>query len=550
MWFSVTSYEPLSKVKRHIIYPKTEGVDYMVYRKVSMIEVKEILTRIARGQAKRKIRRDLQVHGLTINRYIEEAKCLGIDPQNCEVSQITDNLCSAISRNVVTTVKKDKSDTCPRDAILLPVADRIEAYLKEGITKAKIRRLLARDGIVVSESSLARFVKSHLSHLDRKVTVRLPETEPGQYAQADFGRLGKLYDEVTKRVRIAWAFIVTLAYSRLMFVYITFKLDTRAVIEGLEAAWDYFGGIAEILIVDNLTPVVDKADRYCPKIGKVFLEYAQHRGFIVDPTNSGHARGKPIVENNVSYVRGNFFKGESFISLDDCQERAVDWCTNVAGTRIHGTTRQRPIDLFSEYEKDRLSPYDGVRYDIPYYACPMVHPDHHISFRKSLYSLPTKYIGKHVDVRGDSALVKIYFKDELIKVHPRMPEGKRSTDFNDYPSEISPYTLRNANYQINQGARRHPAIGEYIAFLLSGTYPWHRIRSAQRVLRISDKYGFDRTAAACTKAMAYSLYDVRRIERMLKNGVEKDLPKSDGELTLFEDNPRFARDGAYFKNYS
>ena len=518
----------------------------MAYRKVSMIEIKEILTRIAKGQTKRKIRRDLSVHGLTINRYIEEAKCLGIDPQNCEVSQISDNLCSAISRNTTTA----KQAACPRDIILLPVKDRIEVYLKKGITKAKTRKLLARDGIVVSESSLLRFVRSHLGHLDKNITVRLPETDPAKYAQADFGRLGKLYDEVTKRARIAWAFIVTLAYSRLMFVYITFKLDTRAVIEGCELAWAYFEGIPDILIVDNLTPVVAKADRYSPRINKTFLEYAQHRGFTVDPTNSGHARGKPIVENNVSYVRGNFFAGEAFICREDCQERAVDWCTNIAGTRIHGTTRQRPIDIFNEEEKEKLAPYDGVRYDTPYYACPVVHPDHHISFRKSLYSLPTKYIGKHVDVRGDSALVRIYFKDELVKTHPKMPEGKRSTDFNDYPAETAPYTLRNANYQIGQGTKRNPAIGEYIAFLLSGTYPWHRLRSAQRILRIADKYGHERTAAACTKAMAYSVYDVRRIERMLKNGVEKDLPKSDDGLTLFEENPRFARDGAYFKNYS
>jgi len=52
-----------------------------------------------------------------------------------------------------------------------------------------------------------------------------------------------------------------------------------------------------------------------------------------------------------------------------------------------------------------------------------------------------------------------------------MPEGKRSTDFNDYPEEITPYTLRNSNYQISQGVKRHPAIGKYIQFLLSGTYP-------------------------------------------------------------------------------
>ena len=518
----------------------------MAYRKVSMIEIKEILTRIVKGQSKRKIRKDLSVHNLTINRYIEEAKCLGIDPENCDISQITDNLCSAIARNTTTTPKQT---VYPRDIILLPVKDRIEAYLKDGVTKAKTRRLLARDGINISESSFARFVMANLAHLNKNITVRLPESQPGQYAQADFGRLGKLYDGATKRVRFAWAFIVTLAYSRLMYVHVTFKLDSRAVIEGLEAAWEYFGGITEILIVDNMSPAVDKADRYNPRINKTFLEYAQHRGFIVDPTNSGHARGKPIIENNVAYVKKNFFAGENFISLKDCQERAVDWCSNIAGVRIHGTTREKPLDLFKDSEKEKLAAYDGIRYDTPYFARPTVHTDHHISFKKSLYSLPTKYIGKTVDVKGDSALVRIYFKEELVKTHPRMPQGKRSTDFNDYPAELTPYTLRNADYQISQGTKRHPAIGEYISFLLSGTYPWHRLRSAQGLLRIADKYGHQRTAAACTKAFAYGIYDVRRIERMLRNGVEADMPKGDEVATLFDEVPRFVRDGAYFKNY-
>jgi hypothetical protein len=518
----------------------------MAYRKVSMIEIKEILTRIVKGQSKRKIRKDLSVHNLTINRYIKEAKCLGIDPENCDISQITDNLCSAIARNTTTVPKQT---AYPRDIILLPVKDRIEAYLKDGVTKAKTRRLLARDGIKISESSFGRFVKANLAHLNKNITVRLPESQPGQYAQADFGRLGKLYDKATKRVRMAWAFIVTLAYSRLMYVHITFKLDSRAVIEGLEAAWDYFGGIAKILIVDNMAPVVDKADRYNPRINKTFLEYAQARGFIVDPTNSGHARGKPIIENNVAYVKKNFFAGETFISLEDCQERAIDWCSNIAGLRIHGTTRQKPLDLFEDSEKEKLAAYDQKRYDTPYFASPTVHTDHHISFKKSLYSLPTKYIGKTVDVRGDSALVRIYFKEELVKTHPRMPQGKRSTDFNDYPAELTPYTLRNADYQISQGTKRHPAIGEYISFLLSGTYPWHRLRSAQGLLRIADKYGHQRTASACTKAFAYGIYDVRRIERMLKNGVEADMPKGDEVATLFDEVPRFAREGSYFKNY-
>jgi len=144
-----------------------------------MIEIKEILTRIAKGQTKRKIRKDLSVHNLTINRYIKEAKCLGIDPENCELSQITDNLCSAISRN---TTKAPKTTLYPRVIIMLPVKDRIEAYLKDGITKAKIIRLLGRDGIKISESSFLRFVKAHFSHLNKNITVRLPESPPGKYA--------------------------------------------------------------------------------------------------------------------------------------------------------------------------------------------------------------------------------------------------------------------------------------------------------------------------------------------------------------------------------
>ena len=521
----------------------------MVYRKVDMIEIREILLRIAKGQSKRKIRKDLKVHGQTVNRYIQECICLGIDPLNCDPAQISQELCAVISKNVTTV--KNSQELCPRDALLLPVKDKIEVHLKDGLTKTKIRKLLEREGITVTESSFLRFVKSHFSHLAKNITVRLPETKPGQYAQTDFGRLGKVWDEDTKRLKVAWAFVITLAFSRHMSVFITFKLDTRAVIEGCELAWEYFGGIPAIVIFDNLTPVIDKADRYNPRINKTFMEYAQHRGFVIDPTNSGHARGKPIIENGIGYVKGDFYAGENFVSKDDCQDRALVWCTNVAGTRIHGTTRKRPIDLFDDLEKAKLSPYDGKRYDTPYEANPKVHTDHHIAFRKSLYSLPTKYIGKKVYVKGNSALVKIYYKDELIKVHPRIAEGQRSTDYNDYPEELTPYTLRNANYQIDAGKKKHEAIGDYIQFLLSGDYPWHRIRSAQKVLRIADKYGNKRTADACAKAMEYGVTDVRRIERMLKNDAEKSTSAEPETqvLTLFE-TTRFTRDGDYFKNYN
>jgi len=516
----------------------------MVYREVHMTEIKEILLRAAKGQPVRSISRTLGIHRDTINKYIRLCVDLGVDLKK---DAITDELIEKL-RSEVTTVPKSLS--IPRDDILLPHKDRIEGYLDKGLKGSKIRVLLRRDGIEVGGSSFYRFINSSCeNYIKKNITVRLPETEPGKYSQADFGYMGLIWDEESGRLRKTHALILTLCSSRHMYVYLTFKQDIRAVIEGFEAAWGYFEGITIIVIIDNLKPAIDKSDRYNPKINRQFLEYAQDRGFIVDPANSGHPTGKPIIERAVPYVRDNFFKGESFISLDDCRERAIDWCTDTAGKRIHGTTQKIPLEVFETIEKATLKPYPENRYDIPYWAVCKVHPDHHIRFKNSLYSVPTKYISKTVDVKGDSALVKIYHKGSLIKIHERMGPGERSTDFDDYPKELAPYTLRNPKYQISEGYRRANEIGAFIEDILTGPYPWHRLRSAQKILRLSDKYGAKRMAAALTKAKAYSIYDMRRIENMLKNNVE-DIPAGkEDTIQLKLDDPKFLRDSLSFNHY-
>jgi hypothetical protein len=516
----------------------------MVYREVHMTEIKEILLRAAKGQPVRSISRALGIHRDTIKKYISISLDLGVDLKK---DAITDELIEKI-RSEVTTVPKSLS--VPRDDILLPHAKRIEEYLEKGLKGSKILMLLRRDGIEVGDSSFYRFINTRCEdYIKKNITVRLPETEPGKYSQADFGYMGIIWDEETGRLRRTHALIITLCSSRHMYVYLTFKQDIRAVIEGFEAAWSYFEGITIIVIIDNLKPAIDKSDRYNPKISRQFLEYAQDRGFIVDPANSGHPKGKPIIERAVPYVRDNFFKGEAFISLDDCRERAVDWCTNIAGKRIHGTTQKIPMEVFEAVEKASLKPLPDKRYDVPFWAVCKVHPDHHIRFKNSLYSVPTKYISKTVDVRGDSALVKIYHKGNLIKIHKRMEPGKRSTDFDDYPKELTPYTLRNPKYQISEGYRRANEIGAFIEDILTGPYPWHRLRGAQKILRLSDKYGTDRVVAALTKAKAYNIYDMRRIENMLKNNVEDMLADKKDAVQLKLDDPKFLRNPLSFNHY-
>jgi hypothetical protein len=118
--------------------------------------------------------------------------------------------------------------------------------------------------------------------------------------------------------------------------------------------------------------------------------------------------------------------------------------------------------------------------------------------------VPTRYIGQALEVRGDSRLVHVYHHGDLIKVHASQPAGGRATDYADYPAERTPYALRAPDRCIDQAQRLGPAVGQFITVLLRGTFPWARLRQAQKLLRLAERYGPDRINAACAQARSPS----------------------------------------------
>jgi hypothetical protein len=200
--------------------------------------------------------------------------------------------------------------------------------------------------------------------------------------------------------------------------------------------------------------------------------------------------------------------------------RAVVWSREIAGTRLHGTTRLVPRVVFEAVEQATLLPLSPEPFDRPTWAAATVHPDHHIQFHRALYSVPTRYIGQRVDVRGDRRVVRIYHRGDLIKVHvPQLP-GRRATDYADYPAARAPYAMRAPDTCIRQAERLGPAIGQFTV-LLSGTFPWARLRQAQKLLRLAERYGAARVNAACARALAFELLDVRRVEGIVRIALER-----------------------------
>ena len=167
-----------------------------------------------------------------------------------------------------------------------------------------------------------------------------------------------------------------------------------------------------------------------------------------------------------------------------------------------------------------LIPFQGERFDTPTWAQCKVHPDHHIRFGQALYSLPTRWIGCRVDVRADRSLVRIYLHNELIKTHERKPAGGRCTDYTDYPDERTPYAMRWPDYYRKRARELGAAAGDFTDRLLSGEFPWSRLRQAQKLLRLAERYGATRLEAACRRALDFDLQDVYRVQRILEQGLE------------------------------
>lgn len=518
----------------------------MAHKEYGVTDILDILRRAGAGDSQRKIARATGMDRKTVGNYLRMATEHGFQPGLPESDLL--EIATAAFRAV--HAPADTPTTPVSWEPLLPHRETLSDWLeREGLTLTKAHIKLGRIGVDVTYSSLYRFARQELGFGGPKVTVRMAPTLPGEVAQVDFGKLGLVFDPETGRRRNLHALVVTLVFSRHQYVYLTHRQDLDALITGIEEAWEFFGGVTRRVIIDNMKAAVVKADRYEPVFNRTFQEYSHHRGFIIDAAVAGHPEGKACVENQIKYVQSNFFAGEDFTGRDHAQAQAIQWCRTTAGLRLHGTTRKRPLVVFEEEELAALLPLSAERFDVPVWGRCTVHRDHHVRFRNALYSVPTRYVGKEVEVKGTKALVRIYYQGELIKTHGKATPGKRSTDYGDYPKEKSAYAMRDVNYYLRTAAERGPKQGEFMAELLSGDVPWTYIRQAQSFLRLSDKYGSARVEAACTRALLFGLTNVKRVEAIVKQSLEREAapPRPAAKIVPLP-QARFQRDAGYFSH--
>jgi len=511
----------------------------MARRKIEMNEIIEIVYQWHQGNTIKGIKSSLKFDRKTIRKYISLAEQLGVrrgEPFPDEQELI--KRLRALSRSPALY------ETPAIDSIGLH-RDKISHLLEEKeMTAKQIWRLLEEEHkLGVGYSSVKRYLKKEFHLGTPKVTVRI-ETLPGQEAQVDYGYAGLMYDPVMQKTRRAWAFIMSLSYSRHRFVRFVFRMDSSSWIDCHMRAFQFFGGVPATIVLDNLKTGVIKPDIYDPTLHFAYADLERHYGFVADPAKVRCPKMKGKVERVVPVVRKHLLAGRCFKDINEANTRALSWSRDEIGQEVHGTIKKMPYPVFLEEEKSSLKLLPDEPFEIPLWKECSVHPDHHVVFDRSYYSLPTRYIGKKVWVRGTQKLAQIFYQHELIKTHPRSKyPGKRITDETDYPPEKLAYLMATPTYCRKKASEYGPHTEKLICKILSD-HAMRNLRKAQGILRLGEKYGKELEQAS-ERALAFGNYRYKSLKTIL----EKELCKPEDApcgTSLSPMGESFLRPATYF----
>lgn len=515
----------------------------MARKEIVVEELVEVLHQWHMGRSISQIKRSLGMARKTIRKYLGLAEGYGF-LRDTEVQQYPYylELAGKIQKGLQTPI--ETSPAYKKTALYQSTIEKLLS--KKYMVPKQVYRLLKRDyDYSLSYSTFKRYI--NVKYPKQATSYLRIEVGAGEEAQVDFGSAGMMYDPETERMRRAHAFVMTLSYSRHAYVEFVFDQGQVTWVKCHMNAFLFFAGVPYRIILDNLKAGILRPNTYDPIFNRAYGECAKHYGFIIDPAKAYMAAHKGKVERKVPVVRQQFLSSNDFSNIHEANKQVVEWCIHDYGMEIHGTTKRRPYEVFKSEEQALLRGLPEERFEMPLWKEARVHPDHHIVFDKSYYSLPTRYVRKKVWARGGIHTVHIFYDGELIKTHERSYRaGTFNTDESDYPPEKSRYLLKSTSYYEQQAARH----GEYVSQLVSvilGEHAYRNLRKVQGLFRLSEKYGSEALNLACRRCLHYGDYRMSTIKRILdkklyRHPIEDEAQKTDG----MREGKVFVRPSEYF----
>lgn len=488
----------------------------MAAERLSMRKTKEILRlHFAMKLSIRKVAQSCNVSRSTVSDYISRAEISGISwplPEGMDETQLQEKLFPA------QPVK--------------PTADKFMPPMQE------IRKELGKKGVTLQllwieykqgnpdgyqYSQFCEYYRRWAKNLDLSLRQ---EYKAGEKLFVDFaGSKVPIIDPLTGEINEAEIFVAVLGASNYTYAEAVASQNLSSWIGLHINAFEYFKGVAELTIADNLKAAVIKACRYEPDLNPTYQAMAEHYGTVIIPARPYKPKDKAKVETGVLLVTRWIIaalRHHTFFSLKELNDKIRELLESLNNRKFKKLNSSRR-ELYETVEKPSLKPLPPQRYEYADFKKARAHIDYHIEIEGHYYSVPAGLRTKELEVWFTAHKVDIFYKSNRVASHARSyAKGKFTTIPEHRPESHRKYYEWTPSRIINWAAQTGPETAALVQGILANrAHPEQGYRSCLGIISLGKKFSPDRLEAACKRAVFIKAYSYKSVQSILKTGLDR-----------------------------
>jgi transposase len=418
------------------------------------------------------------------------------------------------TKTVKKWIKKDRYEQ-RKPRIIDKILDPFEASIRQLLceheyTAVQIFQQLKEQGYSGSYSTVKNFVLRHRP--TKKQAYLTLSFEPAHSAQVDFAYCGKIH--VGNTVRRLSVFVMTLCYSRLMYLEFILSEKLEHFLMGHCNAFRYFGGTPKNIMVDNCKAAVLEHPRYNDVVvNPRYLDLANHYGFKIKACGVRKPYQKGRVESNIGYIKSNFLNGRTLSSLAAVNTQAKTWLKTIANVRIHGQTKRMPLELFDD-EKSFLIPLGLNHYDCAITKEVRSNKLFRVHYDANRYSVPPEYASCHLTLYAYPDTIVLYHNGKLIARHSRCYERNKDIEDPSHPKQL---------LQQRENAREQKMLANFLSLSANAEIYYQNLKKKRlnpcqhirKIMALTEIYGKERVIRALDDALEMDAFSSEYIANLL-----------------------------------
>jgi transposase len=410
--------------------------------------------------------------------------------------------------------------------------DQYAGFIRETLEKhpnlraTRILEMIRLRGYTNGIHPVRSFVAEHRPK-HREAFLRL-HTFPGEQAQVDWASFGTV--TIGRAKRKLSCFVITLSYSRAIYLEFFFDQTIESFIRGHINAFEAWNGTPRVLLYDNLRSVILERRNDAAHFNPRFVQLQSHYHFQAKPCQIRAAHQKGGVERAIRYIRDSFFAARPFTTLSDFNRQALQWRDNIANARkCHEIDSRTVADVFAE-EQHRLMPLPVNRFDADRIVPVKSNKTIYIRFDSNDYSIPPGAVGKQLIIAASESWVRILDGTHEIARHRRSYDRRQMILDPAHQDELLKIKQKAAGSV--SGGRLAAAVPQSEAFL-DAAFARGNSAAVQtaRLVKLLDTYGQEELRIAIQEALSRNTPNASSVAFILsqrwKKARRKPLPHVD-----------------------